>query len=141
MQSVSAGTLLLGAGLALFWAAFTERLLGAPLTMRRPITLVVLVARVIADMVRSNLHVAWATLARRQGDVRPGFVAIPLEIRGPNAQAALSIIITFTPGTAWAQLSADRRTLLIHVFDLRDEETTAQHIKDRYERLLREIFE
>ena len=59
----------------------------------------------------------------------------------PYGLAMLACIITATPGTIWAGLSADGRYLTIHVLDLQDEETWIRTIKDRYERRLMEIFE
>ena len=52
------------------------------------------------------------------------------------------MIVTFTPGTAWVQLSADKRVLLLHVFSrVRRRGRSWRPIKRRYERPLREIFE
>ncbi len=140
-QSVSAGTLILGAALALFWPAATQRLRPTPVRLRRPLVLARLVGRVIVEMVRSNAEVAWIILTRRPARIPSGFVQIPLELKDPSALAALAMIVTFTPGTAWAQLSADSRTLLLHVLILRDEAETIALIKARYEQPLREIFQ
>jgi multicomponent K+:H+ antiporter subunit E len=51
------------------------------------------------------------------------------------------MIVTFTPGTAWAQLSADNRVLLLHVLAIQSEPELVAFIKHRYERPLKEIFE
>jgi multicomponent K+:H+ antiporter subunit E len=53
----------------------------------------------------------------------------------------LSLIITSTPGTAWFDYNGAHGMLLIHVFDLVDEEGWRHLIKSRYEYLLMEIFE
>lgn len=141
VQSLTAGTLLLGAGLALFWPAATARLMTTSPRLRKPGVAAALVVRVFADMLRSNLEVAWAILTRRSSDLPSGFVRVPLELRHPHGLAALSMIVTFTPGTAWAQLSVDRSVLLLHVLAVDDEDATVAAIKSRYERPLREIFE
>lgn len=141
MQSVSAGTLVLGAALALFWPAVTAHLRPAPVRLRRPIVMVRLFCRVVLEMLRSNAEVAWAILTRRSRDIRSGFVHIPLELRDPNGLAVLAMIVTFTPGTAWAQLSADGRVLLLHVLAIQSEAELVAFIKQRYERSLKEIFE
>jgi len=65
----------------------------------------------------------------------------PLELRDPTGLAVLSVIVTSTPGTAWFDYNAARGVLLIHVFDLVDEEGWRELIKSRYEHLLMEIFE
>ena len=46
-----------------------------------------------------------------------------------------------TPGTVWANLSLDGTTLTLHVLDLNDEAGWITTIKERYEKLLMEIFE
>ena len=48
--------------------------------------------------------------------------------------------MSLTPGTVSTSLSADRRTLLLHVLDLDDADQLVARIKDRYEAPLREIF-
>jgi multicomponent K+:H+ antiporter subunit E len=141
MESASPGTLLLGAGLAVFWPVVTRRLMNAPFRLHHPLIAVGLVLRVVGDMLRANVAVAWAVLTRRSSRLRSGFVQIPLELRDPNGLAALAMIVTFTPGTAWAQLSADNRILLLHVLDLQDEEAVVNQIKQRYEGPLRRVFE
>jgi multicomponent K+:H+ antiporter subunit E len=141
MQSLSAGTLVLGAALALFWPAVTVRLMPAPVRVRRPLVLARLFCRVVLEMLRSNAEVAWAILTRRSRGIRSGFVLVPLELRDPNGLAVLAMIVTFTPGTAWAQLSADNRVLLLHVLAIQSESDLVALIKYRYERPLKEIFE
>ena len=141
MQSLSAGTLLLGAALALFWPVVTTRIRPAPVRLRRPGVILRLYGRVVLEMLRSNAEVAWAILTRRSRDIRSGFIAIPLELRDPNGLAVLAMIVTFTPGTAWAQLSADNRVLLLHVLAIQSEAALVALIKQRYERALMEIFE
>ena len=51
------------------------------------------------------------------------------------------MIVCITPGTAWAELSRDRTTLLLHALDVSDPHAMAAQIKTRYERPLMEIFE
>jgi multicomponent K+:H+ antiporter subunit E len=100
-----------------------------------------LAVRVVGDMVKSNAQVSWALLTRRSDDLRSRFVRIPLELSAPAGLSILAMIVTFTPGTAWAQLSADQRILLLHVFSASDDEPIVAMIKGRYEAPLREIFE
>lgn len=141
MQSVSPGTLVLGAALALFWPAVTAGLRPAPVRVRRPLVMVRLLGRVMREMLRSNAEVAWAILTRRSRDIRSGFVHIPLDLRDPSGLAVLAMIVTFTPGTAWAQLSADNRVLMLHVLAIQSEADLVAFIKRHYERALMEIFE
>ena len=141
MQSLDAGTLLLGAGLAVFWPALTARLMTAPPRVKRPLVIAALLVRVVHDMLLSNIKVSWLIVTRPSRALGSSFIRVPIELRDPNGLAALAMIITFTPGTAWAQLSADGRMLLVHVLALETESSMATFIQSRYERPLREIFE
>lgn len=94
---------------------------------------------VLYDILLSNVAVARILLGigRANGS---GFVQVPLRTRNPSALAVLSIVVTSTPGTAWIDYDAARGVVLIHVFDLADEDHWRHLIADRYERLLMEIF-
>jgi multicomponent K+:H+ antiporter subunit E len=140
MQSVSLGTLLLGLVVAVFWPAVTARLRPGRVRARRPLIMMRLFGRVVIDMLRSNAAVARAILTRAQRDIPSGFVDIPLDLEDATALAVLAMIVTFTPGTAWVQLSADRRSLLLHVLAMGSEAEIVEHIKRRYEGPLMEIF-
>jgi multicomponent K+:H+ antiporter subunit E len=142
VQSTSIGNLVLGAVLALVLPVVTQRLRSAPARIYKPRVAATLLCSVVADMLRSNIQVSSAILAGPSRRLRSQFVTIPLELRDPRGLAALAMIVTFTPGTAWGQLSADQQVLLLHVLDVEgDESETVAYIKRRYERPLREIFE
>lgn len=101
-----------------------------------------LVAIVTYDILRSNIAVAWLILTGgRKGLRRSDFIEIPLDLRSQGALALLAIILTATPGTAWLEYKPATGTLLLHVFDLVDEATWRDLIKNRYEALLLEILE
>lgn len=109
--------------------------------MRAPGVLVRLVLVVGADVVVSALLVARGVLRGRRRPPRASFVVVPLELRDPVALAALAVITTVVPGTVWSELARDRSALLLHVFDVGDEEEFVRHYKARYEHPLKEIFE
>jgi multicomponent K+:H+ antiporter subunit E len=141
-QTLAPAQIVLGAGLAiaLAWAGSTFRPLRAH--VRRPDIAAGLVLVVLLDIVRSNISVARIVLGlRRDHKVASGFLHIPLELHDPYGLAALAAIITSTPGTVWAGISADGNTLTLHVLDLRNEAELIHAIKHRYEAPLRKIFE
>jgi multicomponent K+:H+ antiporter subunit E len=110
--------------------------------IRRPLAAIRLMFRVLIDIMRSNIGVGRVILGlvgSRQ--VKSGFLKIPLDLRDPHGLAALAAIVTSTPGTVWVDLTRDGSVLTLHVLDLQDEEAWIHTIKDRYERLLMEIFE
>jgi len=92
------------------------------------------------DLVVANLVVAWRILSFWR-TLKPQWVVIPLDVRNPTAVAVLANMISLTPGTVSAQLTADRLELLVHVLDTEDPEGEVNTIKQRYERPLQEIFE
>ena len=103
---------------------------------------VLLLSRVFVDILRSNIGVARIVLGLHgKRAVRSAFLEVPLDLRDPHGLAALSTIVTSTPGTIWVDLSLDGATLTLHVLDLHDEQAWIDTIKQRYERLLMEIFE
>lgn len=100
-----------------------------------------LFAIVFYDIVRSNIAVARIILHGGRKAGKSSFMTIPLDLRDPMGLAILAIIITSTPGTAWVDYNSARNSLILHVFDLIDEATWLDLIKNRYEHMLREIFE
>ncbi|QHI99943.1 Na+/H+ antiporter subunit E [Xylophilus rhododendri] len=108
---------------------------------RRPLLALALLWRVTVDATRSCLEVAWLLLTRRAGDIPSGFLRVPLLLQDSHALATLAVIVSAVPGTALAELAADRSALLLHVFDTRDNERLLAHIRLHYEQPLREIFE
>lgn len=142
-ESASVGQLMLGGVLALVVPWFTERWRPDRPRLRRPGLALRLAVVVLVDIVRSNLSVARLILGR-EDRIAPGFVWVPLSLRDPHAIVTLAAIITMTPGTLSADLSDDRRHLLVHAFDLGDESAQAAlvaDIKARYEAPLRLIFD
>jgi multicomponent K+:H+ antiporter subunit E len=138
-QSVSPGQIVLGSLAALFATQAMAAL--RPRTSRvGPLRAVLkLAVIVIFDIVRSNFAVAAIVLFRRRERVA-SFVRMPLQLESRNGLAILALIITTTPGTVWVDYDRGRRSLLVHVFDLVDEEEWIALIKRRYEALLLEIF-
>jgi multicomponent K+:H+ antiporter subunit E len=139
-QSWSLGQLLLGAVLALVVPWCTEPLRTERPRLRRPWVALRLGLTVLKDIVTSNVEVAQLILGD-ESKICPGFVWLPLTITDPHGIVALAGIITMTPGTLSADLSSDRRHLLIHAFNLDDEAALIEAIKTRYERPLLEIFQ
>ncbi|MFT4243250.1 MAG: Na+/H+ antiporter subunit E [Acidovorax sp.] len=140
-QSVSAGQIVMGVLVALVVPALTAGLRPRRVRVRHPLTVLRLALTVAADATRSNLQVARFLLLPSQRRHAADFVTIPLELRDPNALAALAVIVCITPGTAWAELSLDRSMLMLHVLEVDDRQALIDHVKQRYERPLMEIFE
>ena len=139
-SSVDAAHLVLGALVAIVVPWFTERLRPERPRIRRPLVILRLGLVVLWDIVMSNIEVARRILGPEEA-IRPAFVWLPLDLTDPHAIVSLAGIITMTPGTLSAELSADRRHLLVHAFNVDDEAALIAQMKARYEAPLKEIFE
>jgi multicomponent K+:H+ antiporter subunit E len=138
----SPGHLVLGTAIGLIAGQALATLHPQAPRLRRLDLVARLVGVVSVDIIRSNVAVAWLiATGGRNGARRSEFIEIPLELRNQGALALLAIILTATPGTAWLEYKPTQGTLLLHVFDLVDEATWRDLIKNRYEALLLEIFE
>lgn len=98
-----------------------------------------LIVVVLWDILLSNLRVAGQVLGR-EDRLNSGFIWMPLEIANIHGIAALTSMITLTPGTVSVALSDDRHHLLIHVLHIQDEAALIAEIKQRYEKPLMELF-
>lgn len=139
LNGVSAGQVVLGAVLALAIPRLTERFRPERPRIRNWGAVVRLVFVVLWDIVVSNVQVALLILGPERR-IEPRFVWLPLAVRDPYAIASLAGIITMTPGTLSADLTDDRRFLLVHALNAGDEAALIASIKQRYEAPLMRIF-
>lgn len=140
LNGLSAGHAVLGSVLAVTIPWFTERFRPDRFRPRAWPTLAVLATVVLWDIVVSNVQVA-RLIVGPERRMNPRFVWLPLDIRDPHGIATLAGIITMTPGTLSADLTEDRRHLLVHALNVADEAALIASIKLRYEAPLRRIFE
>lgn len=131
--------LLLAAVLAVVVPQFTDRVRPDRPRLQRPLVVARLLLVVLWDIVLSNIEVARRILGP-ESDLKPRFVWIPLRLRDPHAILTLAGIITMTPGTLTADVTDDRRYLLVHVFNIDDEAALIAQIKSRYETPLAQIY-
>jgi len=139
-QSWAPGTVLLGVTFGIVLGRMFDLLDPPKARLRHYPLLLRLFARVVLDIVRSNIAVARIVLFGKR-PMHSGFVAIPLALTDRYGLAVLSCIITSTPGTIWVSYDSSASVLLIHVLDLVDEAGWIDSIKQRYERPLLEIFQ
>lgn len=139
VAEVSPGQVLLAALLAVGLPLLAGRLQPERARFGRVAMTLVLARRVLWDIVLSNIEVARRILGPERA-LTPAFVWVPLDLTDIHAITALASIITLTPGTVSAELSDDRRHLLVHCFNLHDAAELQATIKARYEAPLKEIF-
>jgi multicomponent K+:H+ antiporter subunit E len=139
-QHAGVATLTMAAILAIALPLVTSPLRPLPVRMRRPRVAITLLVTVAIDAIASNLQIARGVWLFRRAP-HPAFVRVPLDLDDANGLAVLAVITTIVPGTVWCELAVDRSALLLHVFDLDDEDAFVARYKARYERPLMEIFE
>jgi multicomponent K+:H+ antiporter subunit E len=140
VNSIALGQVLLG--LFLGWAIvqLTQHFLLEVPRIRKPLLLVTFMLKVFYDIIIANLQVAKLVLGSPQR-LNPAFVDVPMDIENDFVLAVLSSIVSLTPGTVSAGLSADHKILLLHGLDVPDRQALIDEVKQRYEAPLMEIFE
>lgn len=96
---------------------------------------------VIWDIIVANIVVAKIVLFKPNSELQPAWIAIPIELRSPEAITLLAGTITLTPGTVTADISACGRSLLVHCLHAPDPDAVRDDIKTRYESRLKRIFQ
>jgi multicomponent K+:H+ antiporter subunit E len=142
-QTLAPAHLLLGAVLAIVVPLLTAPLMqpiGFP-RIRKPLVLFRLLGMALMEIIRSCLNVSRIILFANPKGLKSEFIRIPLDLRDPYGLALLSCLINMTPGTVWAEILPQKTELLLHVFDLHDEQWWIDTIKTSYEKPLIEIFE
>ena len=90
------------------------------------------------DLILANLRVAYSVLVSSR--LRPGVVAVPLDVETDVEISLLVNLITLTPGTLSLDVSADRRVLYVHTIHVEDVEDFRCQIKQGLERRVRELL-
>ncbi|SCZ56216.1 Na+/H+ antiporter subunit E [Thiohalomonas denitrificans] len=133
------GQLLLGALFGLLIPHFTSEYWPERPHLQRPLLLARYLLSLAKDIITANLQVARLVLGPRE-HLRPAFIEYELELTDEFAITVLASTVSLTPGTVSADLSIDRRTLLIHSLDVSDRDALCRQIRTRYEAPLKEIF-
>lgn len=92
------------------------------------------------QLILANVRVAHDVLTLRH-HMRPGVLAIPLDVKTDIGITLLANVITLTPGTLSLDVSEDRKVLYVHVMYITDEEEARREIKKGFERRVKEVVE
>lgn len=93
------------------------------------------------EIILANLRVTYHVFAPLHR-MRPGIVAVPLQVRTDAGITMLANIITLTPGTLSLDVSADRTTLYVHGMNVvPDPQGFREEIEQTLEREVKEVFE
>jgi len=97
------------------------------------IELPIMLAYFLWELVLANLKMARDVLMPVER-LRPGVVAVPLDLKPDWQLTLLSLLITLTPGTRSLDVSTDRKVLFIHAMHVADPDALRREIKAGFER-------
>ena len=118
---------------------FARRVTGSPSYVHKVGQVVGLLVFFIKELIVANLRVAYDVLTPGYR-MRPGILAVPLDARTDLEITLLANMISLTPGTLSLDVSADRRTLYLHVMYATDPEAVKESIKHGFERRVLEVL-
>jgi multicomponent Na+:H+ antiporter subunit E len=90
------------------------------------------------EIVLANLRVAYDVLTPRH-HMRPGIIALPLDVISDVEITLLANLIALTPGSLSLDVSADHKVLYIHAMYIDDVEALQRRIKSSLERRVLEV--
>lgn len=138
-NSLTFGALFLGIVIGILLPIFT-----APFWPGRPDVNyragIAYLALVLWDIVVANFQVAAIILFKRNRDLKPVWLVIPMELDTPEAITVFAGTISLTPGTVSSDVSACGKYLLVHALDAADPDAEIARIKSRYEARLKKVF-
>jgi multicomponent Na+:H+ antiporter subunit E len=91
------------------------------------------------ELLLANLRMAYMVLKPRY-DMRPGVVAVPLDLTTDLQITLLANLLTLTPGTLALDVADDRSELFVHTAHVEDVEAFRAEVKNGFERRIKELF-
>ena len=85
------------------------------------------------ELLVANLRLA-LDVATPRFQMKPGIIAVPLDATEDSQILLLSMLINTTPGSVALDVSADRKTLYVHVMYMDTPDSARTAIKDGFER-------
>lgn len=139
--TVSLGHIVLGSVLAIVIPLLCAPLRSPQPKVKKPMMAIRYALSVLKDIVIANIEVAILVMGPMH-KIKPGWVAVPLDLTGTLPITVLASTVTMTPGTVSADISKDEKWLYVHVLNMpHDEQEVIDFIKQRYETRVMEIFE
>lgn len=93
----------------------------------------------VGELAKSTAATVRAVLGPTER-LRPAILAVPLDVRSPAGTVLFADMVTLTPGTTSLEVSADGRTLYVHVLDAPDHGAAVAGMKSTLEARAREVL-
>lgn len=87
------------------------------------------------SVIKANMVVAY-DVATPNLNIKPGVIAVPLELDSPVGITIMANFITLTPGTLSLDVSDDHSVLYVHAMYLDDEEQLLAELREIERRIL-----
>jgi multicomponent Na+:H+ antiporter subunit E len=107
--------------------------------MKRALAWLRVGATFVAELSKSTLATIRAVLGPPER-LRPAILAVPLDVRSSGGTVLFADMVTLTPGTTSLEVSADGRTLYVHVLDAPDHGAAIAAMKTTLEARAREVL-
>ena len=91
------------------------------------------------ELVKANLRLA-LDVATPSFHMKPGIIAVPLDVTKDSQILLLSMLINTTPGSVALDVSADRKTLYVHVMYMDSPDAAREEIKQGFERRVLDVL-
>jgi len=92
----------------------------------------------IKEVIIANVRIAYDILSPRY-KIKPGVLAIPLDVETDFEILSINNLLTMTPGTLSLDISTDRRVIYVHAMYVDDPEQLRKEIKAGLEKKLMEV--
>jgi multicomponent Na+:H+ antiporter subunit E len=91
------------------------------------------------ELVRANLRLAF-DMATPRFHMKPGIIALPLDVTENSEILLLAMLINLTPGSVALDVSDDRRVMYVHVMYISSPDDARAEIKQGFERRILRLF-
>lgn len=94
------------------------------------------------EVIKANIDVAYRVLHPKL-PINPGIVKVKTKLKSDTALTFLANSITLTPGTLSVDIDKEKGVLYVHWIDVKakDVESATEIIVERFERILKKIFD
>lgn len=90
------------------------------------------------ELIKANIQVAYEVMTPNL-NMKPGIVALPLDVKSDFGITMLANLITLTPGTLSLDVSEDRKFMYVHSMYIHDKKEFIKGIKNGFEKRIIEI--
>jgi multicomponent Na+:H+ antiporter subunit E len=91
------------------------------------------------ELVRANLRLA-LDVATPHYHMKPGIVAVPLDVTKDSEVLLLAMLINLTPGSVALDVSSDRTVMYVHVMYIDTPDAARAEIKNGFERRVLDVL-